>query len=107
MRFTIRRLMAAVALVAALPGGDQVRRKVQLCREKARLLKAQEATNQRLAAVCEEDAVKARHRIEEFNKLEASEVGRELAARNPDLFQPLKRPSRASVRDEEEETECR
>jgi hypothetical protein len=107
VRFTIRRMMAAVALVAVLLGGDQMRRKVETCGEIARLLKEQEATYQRLAAVCEEDEVKAQYRIEEFDKLEASEEGRELAARNPDLFQALKRSSRASVRYAEEGRECR
>ena len=87
MRFPIRRMMAAVALVAVLLGGDQMRRKVQTCREIAHLPKEQEVTYQRLATVREEDAVKAQYRIEEFDKLEASEEGRELAARNPDLFQ--------------------
>jgi hypothetical protein len=105
--FAISRMMASGAVVAVLLGGDQMRRKVQLCREKARLLNEQEATYQRLATVCEEDAVEAQYRMEEFDKLEASEEGRKLAARNPDLFRALKKSSRASVRYAEEGKECR
>ena len=100
-------MMVAVAVVAVLLGVDQMRRKVRFCRDRASSLKELEDTYQRLAAASEEYAVKTRYRLEKFDKLEASEEGRELAARNPDLFHNLKRSSRQSIRSEEEARECR
>lgn len=100
-------MMVAVAVVAVLLGVDQMRRKVRICRERVQSLKEYEDSYQRRAAAEEEYAVKTRERLEEFDKLEASEEGRELAVSNPDLFQNLKRSSRQSIRSEEEARRCR
>jgi hypothetical protein len=96
-RFTVRRMMIAVAVVAVLLGVDQIRRKFQFCRARASLLREQEARYLAVATHAEEAAVESKGRLEKFQKLEASEEGRELAARNPDLFQAMRKTSHATI----------
>jgi hypothetical protein len=106
-RMTTRRWMVAVAVLAALLGADQMRRKIQFCRERVSHLREEEDTYLRVAATADEAAIDTRSRLDEFQTLEASEEGRDLASRTPDLFQAMRRSSRSTIRFAEDAKRCR